>query len=131
MLTITVAQDGSGDFASVSEAVLAVPYACAAEIRIGPGVYREKLVCEKQDITLIGAGILAALPKIKALWNAVLALLHDRIYSECYRFIELGYVTQDGLRNLGYLYKTYHVMGGNGTGTELYNRAKALPIHNA
>ena len=38
MLTITVAQDGSGDFASVSEAVLAVPYACAAEIRIGPGV---------------------------------------------------------------------------------------------
>ena len=27
MLTITVAQDGSGDFASVSEAVLAVPYA--------------------------------------------------------------------------------------------------------
>lgn len=59
MLTITVAQDGSGDFASVSEAVLAVPYACAAEIRIGPGVYREKLVCEKQDITLIGAGMKA------------------------------------------------------------------------
>ena len=57
MLTITVAQDGSGDFASVSEAVLAVPYACAAEIHIGPGVYREKLVCEKQDITLIGAGM--------------------------------------------------------------------------
>ena len=57
MLTITVAQDGSGDFASVSEAVLAVPHTCAAEIRIGPGVYREKLVCEKQDITLIGAGM--------------------------------------------------------------------------
>ena len=57
MLTITVAQDGSGDFASVSEAVLAVPYACAAEICIGPGVYHEKLVCEKQDITLIGAGM--------------------------------------------------------------------------
>ena len=79
--------------------------------------------------TLIGAGILAALPKIKALWGAVLALLHDRIYTECYRFMELGYITQDGLRNLGYLYKTYHMMGGNGTGTELYNRAKALPIH--
>ena len=47
MLTITVAQDGSGDFATVSEAVLAVPYGCAAQIRIGPGVYREKLVCEK------------------------------------------------------------------------------------
>ena len=38
-------------------------------------------------------------------------------------------VFPDGLRNLTYLYKTYHTMGGNGTGTELYNRAKALPIH--
>ena len=53
MLTITVAQDGSGDFASVSEAVLAVPYACAAEICIGPGVYREKLVCEKHPHPLL------------------------------------------------------------------------------
>lgn len=27
-----------------------------------------------------------------------------------------------------YLYKSYHALGGNGTGTELYTRAKALPI---
>ena len=59
---------------------------------------------------LIGGAILAAIPKIKALWDAVLALLHDRIYTECYRFMELGYITRDGLRNLNYLYKTYHVM---------------------
>ena len=39
---------------------------------------------------LIGGAILAAIPKIKALWDAVLALLHDRIYTECYRFMELG-----------------------------------------
>ena len=74
MLTITVAQDGSGDFASVSEAVLAVPYDCRAEIQIGPGTYREKLVCEKQDITLIGAGMesnsLARLfPEIAIEWD--------------------------------------------------------------
>lgn len=50
MLTITVAQDGSGDFASVSEAVLAVPYACAAEIRIGPGV-TAKSWCAKNRIS--------------------------------------------------------------------------------
>ena len=56
MLTITVAQDGSGDFADISEAVLAVPYDCEAEIRIGAGIYREKLVCEKKKIALIGAG---------------------------------------------------------------------------
>ena len=56
MLCITVAQDGSGDFASISEAVLAVPYDCPAQIRIGAGIYREKLVCEKKDIALQGPG---------------------------------------------------------------------------
>ena len=50
MLCITVAQDGSGDFASISEAVLAVPYDCPAQIRIGAGIYREKLVCEKKPL---------------------------------------------------------------------------------
>ena len=34
------------------------------------------------------------------------------------------------MRNLEYLYRSYHALGGNGTGTELYNRAKALPIRN-
>ena len=56
MLKLTVSQDGSGDFASISEAVLAVPYELEAEIRIGPGIYREKLVCEKRALTLRGAG---------------------------------------------------------------------------
>ena len=56
MLHLTVKQDGSGDYATISEAVLAVPYALEAEITIGPGVYREKLVCEKRCITLRGAG---------------------------------------------------------------------------
>ena len=55
MLNLTVAQDGSGDYASISEAVLAVPYELEAEITIGPGVYREKLVCEKRRITLRGS----------------------------------------------------------------------------
>ena len=56
MLKLTVSQDDSGDFASISEAVLAVPYELEAEISIGPGIYREKLVCEKRTLTLRGAG---------------------------------------------------------------------------
>ena len=39
--------------------------------------------------------------------------------------IGMGY----GEMQVANLCKTYHTMGGNGTGTELYNRAKALPIH--
>lgn len=56
MLTLTVAQDGSGDFTSIGEAAQAVPYDCPAQIRIGAGIYREKLFCEKKEITLLGAG---------------------------------------------------------------------------
>lgn len=84
---------------------------------------------------VIGAGIIGfvkfGFPKLRALWNAVLALLHDRIYGECYRFLDLGYITRDGMRNLTYLYSAYHALGGNGTGTELYNRAKSLPLKEA
>ena len=42
--------------------------------------------------------------------------------------IQQGGIDTAGLKNLEYLYKSYHALGGNGTGTELYNRAKALPI---
>ena len=37
MLTVTVAQDGSGDFASIAEAVLAVPYKEEALLQTMPG----------------------------------------------------------------------------------------------
>ena len=57
-----------------------------------------------------------------------LAVLHDRIYQMCRLCIKRGYVTEDDLNNLKYLYDSYHSQGGNGTGTELYKRAKALPI---
>ncbi len=65
MLTVTVAQDGSGDFASIAEAVLAVPYEEEALVQVGPGIYREKLVCEKRCITLRGAGA----DKTKLAWG--------------------------------------------------------------
>ena len=65
MLTVTVAQDGSGDFASIAEAVLAVPYKEEALVQVGPGIYREKLVCEKRCITLRGAGA----DKTKLVWG--------------------------------------------------------------
>lgn len=66
----------------------------------------------------------------KAIKEGLLAMLHDRLYAECSRYIAQGSIDMDGLRNLEYLYRSYHALGGNGTGTELYNRAKALPIKN-
>ena len=42
--------------------------------------------------------------------------------------MDIGHIDLPGLKNVEYLYKSYHALGGNGTGTELYTRAKALPI---
>lgn len=56
MLQITVEKDGTGDFCTITEAVQSVPYGMRAHIRIGPGVFEEKLFCEKRDIYLQGSG---------------------------------------------------------------------------
>lgn len=63
-----------------------------------------------------------------AVKEGMLAILHDRLYCECKRYLAQGHIDTDGLHNLEYIYKSYHALGGNGTGTELYNRAKGLPI---
>ena len=64
----------------------------------------------------------------KAIKEGLLAILHDRLYQACQFYLAQGWIDASGLKNLEYLYKSYHTLGGNGTGTELYNRAKALPI---
>ena len=63
-----------------------------------------------------------------AIKEGLLAILHDRLYQACTYYITLGYIDTVGLKNIEYIYKAYHPLGGNGTGTELYNRAKALPL---
>ena len=65
----------------------------------------------------------------KAIKAGLLAILHDRLYQVCTVYIAQGWIETAGLKNLEYLYKSYHALGGNGTGTELYNRARVLPIH--
>ena len=64
----------------------------------------------------------------KAIKEGLVAILHDRIYDKCKRCIAEDVVTIEEMRNIEYLYNAYHALGGNGTGTELYNRAKALDI---
>lgn len=64
----------------------------------------------------------------KLLREAVLAMLHDRLYSLARFYIDQKWITIQDLDNLEYLYKAYHLLGGNGTGTELFVRCKALPI---
>lgn len=46
----------AGGFRTISEALLAVSYNMKATIYIAEGIYKEKIFCEKNNITLIGAG---------------------------------------------------------------------------
>ena len=62
-----------------------------------------------------------------AVKEGVQALLHDRIYqgyADCER---KGCASVDDIKNLEYLYLPYHALGGNGTGTELFERVKKMP----
>ncbi|MEG2018545.1 MAG: hypothetical protein RR128_08820 [Clostridium sp.] len=64
----------------------------------------------------------------KMIKEGVLAILHDRLFQACQFYIQRNYITVNDLDNLEYLYTSYHNLGGNGTGTELYSRCKMLPL---
>ncbi len=55
MLELHVKKSG-GDYSTITEAINAVPYEEEAVIHIGEGTFREKIFCEKKNITFIGEG---------------------------------------------------------------------------
>lgn len=64
----------------------------------------------------------------KSIKNGLVALLHDRLFYGCEYYLNKGWVTERALKNLAYMYKPYHNLGGNDICTELYERVKDLPI---
>lgn len=72
--------------------------------------------------------IAAKLKEQEKMKEGILAILHDRLYQACRFYLAQGFIDVDSMKNVEYLYTSYHDLGGNGTGTELYNRVKALPI---
>lgn len=60
--------------------------------------------------------------------DALLAVLHDRLYQGCKYFIHIGSITASALKNLDYLHEAYKKFGGNSIGTELFERCKRLPL---
>lgn len=59
--------------------------------------------------------------------EGVLAILHNKIYTLGKQYIEKGQVSVQEFDDLEHLYKAYHALGGNGTGTAIFNRVKSLP----
>lgn len=60
--------------------------------------------------------------------EALLAILHNKIYTLGTQHIAEGHVTISDLNDFEHLYRAYHALGGNGTGTEVYQRVKNLQI---
>ena len=89
-------------------------------------------------VSVFGVGVKYISDKLKCrtveqeqIKDGILAILHDRIYSYATEYIARGYITVGELRNLEYMYESYHALGGNGTGTELFERVKKLEIREA
>ena len=82
--------------------------------------------------TIIMTGAIGVITRLfaqfRGLSQAVMAINHDRLYQACTFYILKNQITIDELKNLNYLYEGYHTLGGNGTGTELYEKCKDLPI---
>ncbi|MBE5886776.1 MAG: hypothetical protein E7284_10280 [Lachnospiraceae bacterium] len=68
----------------------------------------------------------------EAIKAGMIAILHDRLFQTCNQYLELGYIplekAEEILDNLRILYEAYHALGGNGTGTDIYNRTIKLPL---
>lgn len=60
--------------------------------------------------------------------GALIALLHDRLFQGCNYHLSRGHINQGELENIEQVYNAYHSLGGNGTGTEIYERVKKLPL---
>ena len=68
-----------------------------------------------------------------ALKEGLLAILHDRLFQLCSHYLELGYIpvseSEKILDNANVIYEAYHNLGGNGTGTDIYEKFKSLKVH--
>lgn len=72
--------------------------------------------------------IVVCFKRLQGLVAAVLAINHDQLYRQGEFYILTDQITVSELRNLEYLYSGYHALGGNGTGTEIYEKCKELPV---
>ena len=60
--------------------------------------------------------------------EALVALLHDRLYFLMQSYISQGEISTEEYDNILYLYRPYAAMGGNGTCEKLLKEINKLPI---
>lgn len=60
--------------------------------------------------------------------EALLAILHDKIYTVGTEIIRQGEISTEDMNNLEHLYEPYKALGGNGTCKKIMNKINELPI---
>lgn len=64
----------------------------------------------------------------KALENAMVAMMRDRIFQTCRYHMNNGFITTGDLEVLNAMYESYHDLGGDQIATELVHRVNKLDI---
>lgn len=80
--------------------------------------------CGGAIFTWIGIGA----RKLASVTKVIKALSHDALFNRCEALILKGSISKSELENLDMLWDAYSGLGMNGAGSELYNRAKGLPL---
>ena len=60
--------------------------------------------------------------------NGLIAILHDRLFQSGMYFLEKGEISVSELDNITEMYNAYNELGGNGTGTEIFERIQELNL---
>jgi len=79
-------------------------------------------------LSLVVASVKKKSKEQDAVKEGVVAILHDRLFQSGMYFINKGEIGLSELRNIERMYEAYHNLGGNGTGTEVYERVRELRI---
>lgn len=65
--------------------------------------------------------------RLNSLEKANLAMLHNKVYTQCQTHLDNEFISLEDLDDLDYLFSAYKHLGGNGTGETIYNKVKELP----
>jgi len=71
----------------------------------------------------------ALVEQIERVERASLSTLHTNLYSLTQKVLRRGAIKAEEIEELDNIYEPYHALGGNGTGTNYYERAKNLPLY--
>lgn len=82
----------------------------------------------EKELTLVKAELDSNTIITNSIKEGVKAILHDRLFHNCNKYLERGSIPMSDLEMIEETYSAYHAIGGNGTGTIIVKQVRELPI---